>query len=56
MHRAALVIMFLLLASPAAAQSTYVAAAVGVDVFRSAHAEARDIDNLMASGEAAPVL
>lgn len=52
MRRAAVVMMLLLPAGPAVAQSTYVAGAVGVDVFRPARVDARGVENLAAGGEA----
>jgi hypothetical protein len=51
MVRAALVLMFLLAAAPAFAQ-TYVSGAVGLDVFRPGRVEARGAGEVTAGGEA----
>lgn len=52
MRSTALVVLSVLLAAPAFAQSAYVAGAVGADVFRPGRVEARGGDDLTAGGEA----
>ncbi|MBI2188471.1 MAG: hypothetical protein HYU37_15330 [Acidobacteria bacterium] len=48
-------VLALLCSAPALAQSHYVAAAIGGDIFRSTHVEGRGIDDLSGGGEAIAV-